>query len=36
VAPSPIGLFENDRDIVDEVMGHVREMRASSRMRSIP
>ena len=36
VAPSPIGLFENDVDVVDEAMGHVREMRASSRMRTVP
>jgi hypothetical protein len=35
-APSPIGLFENDADVVDEAMGHVREMRASSRMRVVP
>jgi hypothetical protein len=35
-APSPIGLFENDADVVDEAMGYVREMRASSRMRAMP
>jgi hypothetical protein len=35
-APSPIGLFEDDADVVDAAMGHVREMRASSRMRAIP
>ena len=36
VAPSPIGLFEHDADVLDEAMAHVREMRASSRMRPIP
>jgi hypothetical protein len=35
-APSPIGLFEDDADVVDEAMGHISEMRASSRMRALP
>jgi hypothetical protein len=35
-ALSPIGLFESEADVVDEAMGYVREMRASSRMRAMP
>lgn len=36
VAVSPIGLFESDPGVVDQVMGYVREMRSSSRMRALP
>lgn len=32
-APSPIGLFRDEPELVDEVMTEVRAMRASSRMR---
>ena len=34
--PSPIGLFKDEPEIVDEIMAHVREIRAQSRMRSMP
>jgi hypothetical protein len=34
--PSPIGLFRDEPEVVDEVMDHVREIRAQSRMRPGP
>ena len=34
--PSPIGLFKDEPEMVDEIMDHVRETRAQSRMRSLP
>jgi hypothetical protein len=33
---SPIGLFEDCPEIVDEMMEHVRQMRAASRIGDIP
>ena len=34
--PSPIGLFKDEPELVDEMMGHARDMRAQSRMRPLP
>ncbi len=34
--PSPIGLFKDEPELVDEIMDHVRDIRAQSRMRPMP
>jgi hypothetical protein len=34
--PSPIGLFKDEPELVDEIMDHARDIRAQSRMRPTP
>ena len=34
--PSPIGLFKDEPELVDEIMDHARDIRAQSRLRLMP
>ncbi|MBK6693904.1 MAG: hypothetical protein IPG50_17105 [Myxococcales bacterium] len=34
--PSPIGLFKDEPELVDEIMDHVRDIRGESRLRPMP